>query len=86
MTRGVDTVKDVFDGCGGEGGAVVPSVDKAIVINGRRCPGIKEVGGETSKAGAIIPSVVKCCYVRTSKQWKTCKAIAVAPSKAKICR
>ena len=58
MTRGIDAVEDVLDGCGGEGGAYVPSLNKAI-ISRSASPGVKEVGWEGSELVAVVPSISK---------------------------
>jgi len=69
LTRGVDAVKDVFDGCGGEGGAAVPSKFKAV-IGWCTSPGVEEVCGEASKVRADEPSSEKSSSTRRIKQWE----------------
>jgi len=63
LTRGVDAVKDVFDGGSGEGGAGVPSANKAVIY-WCTSPRIEEVSWEAGKAGAVVPSIGKVCSTR----------------------
>ena len=83
MTRGINAVEDVLYGCGGEGGADVPSGHKAV-ISWCSSPGVKEVGWEGSKIAAAVPTVIESSGYVNVERWEGSELVAALPSTLKV--
>ena len=84
MTRCSDGVKDVDDRSRGKAGAVVPSIVKTLIC-WCTSPGVEEVCGEASQAGAAILSSEEVGASSNVDQREAGEAGAADPSASETC-